>query len=261
MKVYRWFFLYWALFFVSWGAMVFLISPKILDHFVADADTLIKLLDGYSKQQLWFLGVMCLGLLLLIGGAGVIIFFLIKNYLHLRKCTRYREREFEYPLMGLFDPIVAIIIVALFSVFPILVLRDERPFRTYQQLKQEMMAVEEGKLEEAIVCFSSGYEEVAFASIGKDYKKTVERYEVIELENEDGDFSQWGDCYVPKFMNFQLERKQEYRPGNKEQAARYRITYTPEFHFVYSIQVVEPDIFVSAFVSDCTIKEEVKEQF
>ena len=257
MKVYRWVFYYWALFFVSWGAMVFLTSPKILDHFVADADTLIKLLDGYSKQQLWFFGVMCFVLLLLIGGAGVIIFCLIKNYLHLRKCTRYRDRDLKYPLMGLFDPIVAIIIAALFSVFPILILRDERPFRTYQQLKQEMMAVEEGKLEEAIVCFSSRYEEVAFASIGKDYKKTVTRYKDIELENEDGDFSQWGDCYVPMFMDFQLEREQEYRPGNTKQAARYLITYTPEFHFVYSIQVVEPDIFVS----ERMIKGEVKEQF
>lgn len=240
MKVYRWVFLYWAFFYVSFCAMRFFMSPKILDRFVADADTLIKLLDGYSKQQLWLFGVLSLGLVLIIGGTVVIIFLLIKNYLHLRKCTRYRYRDLEYPLMGLFDPIVAIIIAALFSAFPILMLRDERPFRTYQQLRQEMLAVEEGTLEEAIVGFTlEYYEEVAFASIGKDYKKTAEHYRAIELKNEDGDLPQWRDYYVPKFMGFQLEREQEYRPGNWDQAVMYRITYTPEFHFIYSIQVVE----------------------
>lgn len=225
----KWMLYYIAVFLIMWIVLWLSIYPPVADSFVADADTALKLLEGYKKQHL-FIGVVIVSVVVvLIGFAAIALVLQIKSW---RK-PKYKTIVTQWTRQRTAFPEGVIIVFAAFAIFPVLILRDEHIFDRYKLFAQDVIAIEENRLETAIVQFETAFESTGLEALGGQYKNTVVWYKGTGYKVDNNAITEEPveartNFYVPLFLEF---------TADTEKATRYRITYTPNLHLVTLIEV------------------------
>lgn len=226
--------------FAVWIGLGIALRAAVMDQFVMKADTAVHLLESYGRQQLWILIVTVSAIIITIGFAIAAISFQIKEWISLRE--KAKVGKWKYPFAMVIDPMVVIIVMAMFSWIPVFMLKEIRPLEKYNQLQKDIAAIEQGKLESATVYFSPDFKETDLVSIGKDYRNTVVCYCACGIKNTGEELPSWEEYYVPDFLEFTLDTENVYDEWkglewNREHTTMYNITYTPDIHLVTSVQV------------------------
>lgn len=98
-------------------------------------------------------------------------------------------------------------------------------------LQEDILAIREGKLREEVLCV---YPKGKVTGLAGSYTDCVVCYETTGLE-----------IYVPQYMEFVPDRHEKYNPNNDrtwlaKHSATYKVTYTPNYRLVTSIELVKP---------------------
>ena len=134
------------------------------------------------------------------------------------------------------NPQLVIIVFSLFVIFPILMLKEEKPKELAKEFKADLAMLDEGRLEEATVFFSDKYEAMGLESLGGEYADTVVRYGAIEYKGTNG----WlKNCIDFKIDTEHCYNERESVAWNEEYSTSYRIKYTPCKHIITEIEIAK----------------------
>lgn len=233
----RWVFRYIGIWFLVWCGMILAMNKSVVNRFVENADTPVLLLESYCKQQLWLFTTSVLVIVITIAFAIVAFIFQIKdehnpkNIEIIRKWAAYGCR-----------PSILIIIFASFVWIPIAMLNDIPLTERYTQIQKDIAAIEEDRLRSDLVFFNSNFSSVNFVSYDGDYADTAVCYHVAGVKRSRKHLPAWEKIYVPDFLHFNMDTEHAYNEWksiswNEYHSTVYRITYTPNLHFVVSIEV------------------------
>lgn len=118
---------------------------------------------------------------------------------------------------------------------------DEKPVEKLKLFADEIEFIEAGKIETAeVYLHPKNYEsDSLWGFIDGPYCRFIS-YKAI------GDGVSWNKIYVPDYIDFELDSANPYDEWqnthwNEENAARYRITYTPQLKIVVSIETLPPN--------------------
>lgn len=219
--------------FVLVGGVAIVLNSATLEWLIGDADTPVRLLEGYARWYL-LLEVMSFVTIIVVLVFGIIaIIFQAKQ----KRNPKYREVVAYWTGSGLpsrgwmTEPTSLIVVFCGFMVFIFMMMMDINPLESYKMYKEDITAIEEGNLEEDVVFL---YPDYKVKGIKKDYPETVAWYKTTGC-----------DVYVPLFFDFTMDMEHVFEIGhsvawNEENAAKYHITYTPNYHLVASIEVIKP---------------------
>lgn len=235
----RWILRYIVVWFAAWCGMRGAMDESVVDWFVEDADTPVLLLEGYGKQQLWLFTTMVLVIVITVGFAIVAVIFQVKD-------ERNPKNKEIVGKWAAYDcrPVFLIVVLAAFVWIPIAMLKDLTLIERYAQMQKDIAAIEEGRLRSDVVFVSPDFSTVDFVPYGgnKTYADTAVCYKVSGVNESREHLPAWEKIYVPDILNFTMDMEYAFNEWksiswNKEHVTLYRITYTPNMHFVVSIEV------------------------
>ena len=98
-------------------------------------------------------------------------------------------------------------------------------------LQEDILAIREGNLREEVLCV---YAKGRVTGLANSLTDCVVSYETSGLE-----------IYVPQYMGFVPDKHERYRPDydrtwQEKHSATYKVTYTPNYRLVTSIELVKP---------------------
>lgn len=231
------FLVYMAVFFSVFFGMLAAMNEFFTDRFVVEADTLVQLLEGYGKQQLWMFGVAVTAIVILVIAAVLTLAF------HIRSLNMINPGVSKIWYILWNRMFQAHLLMVCFLCVPVLMLKETRLTENYRQFQADAEAVHEGRLKSEAVFFHPDHEPVDFVLWSpKGYADTAVRYSGIGIGKSGERIPVWEDFYVPGIMDFTLDTEHPYdenrdRLWNEQNAAWYHITYTPNLHFVVSVEV------------------------
>ena len=233
----RWVLRYIGIWFLVWYGMALAMNESVVDRFVENADTPVLLLEGYCKQQLWLFTTAVLAIVITIVFGIVAIIFQIKEE-HKPENIKIVKNWAAYGC----HPSILIIIFAGFVLIPIVMLKDEPLIEQYKQIQKDIAAIEEDRLRSDLVILNSDFSSVDFVLYGEDYADTAVCYYVVGFKESREHLPAWEKIYVPNLLNFNMDTEHAYNEWkdiswNEYHSTVYRITYTPNLHFVVSIEV------------------------
>ncbi len=112
----------------------------------------------------------------------------------------------------------------------------------YRQAGEDLQAIQDGRLEEAVVWISPKTRQAALPGPWSSARE--DGLTCIGVINEN--MSRWLDLYVPGAMDFAMDREHPFNENwsyqwNRENARQYQVFYTPNFHFAVTIRpLAEP---------------------
>ena len=132
-----------------------------------------------------------------------------------------------------------------FGFFPFMIFQNNNPFEQCEIFKQEIATIEEGKLETAVVHFSSDPYQRDMTTLGNVNKTMYYAGSGYQVKNDkvtEERIESWTKFYVPNSMDFTLDIEHMYNEQksiqwNDEYATMYRITYTPNLKLITSIEI------------------------
>lgn len=234
----RWTLCYIGIWFAAWCGIIAAMSESVVDRFVKDADTPLLLLEGWGKQQLWLFTTMVLLIVVIIAFAVAAVIFQIRE----ERNPKNKEIVEKWADYG-FRPAILIIAFAGFVWVPAAVLKEDLLRERYTQIQEDIAAIEKNSLRSDVVFLHPDFSTVDFVPYNEGkYADTAVRYHATGVRESKEYFPGWEEIYVPCLLNFTLDTEYVYNewkstPWNEEHAAMYRITYTPNIHFVVSIEV------------------------
>lgn len=222
-----------------WG--IFAMMGSTPEWFFRNANSPVLLLEGYKR---WWL---IKGNLTLVSIVVLVVFGVIAC-IQQPRLERKRERQWEYddvikyytrvvrgngrrPSKG-FPPrklmLPLVIGMTFFMVAIYFVMNPSEKYRLYQE---DIVAISEGCLEEVTLCI---YPDCEKMGLDNELTETVVCYETSGT-----------DIYIPIYMNFVVDLHENYNPNNDgtwlaKHSATYKVTYTPNFHLVTTVEMVKP---------------------
>lgn len=223
--------------FLSFIAALLLIglgtSPWIQGKFIEEAMTPEKLLLGYSRWG-WF--AICLYLTATILVMAVSIYAMAMVFSSKLASLTLPERVMVR------KQTVQIVIVCMWLVLILdcAFIAYEKPFETVKKFEQECEDIQSGKYKtEEVHLHPEDYERASLWKTSKESKCRFTSYYEI------GDDNLWDKIYVPDYLDFELDAAHPYNEWrdvewNKENATRYKITYTPNLRIIVAIETLPP---------------------
>lgn len=139
-------------------------------------------------------------------------------------------------MMPIYITLMAIL-WAIYALCSVIIIKDEKILTKIEWFKEDMDALEKEELITSTVFFSNTYEDSGLGGFVENYPNMVVRYSGIGNE-----VISWTKFYVMKNSGFAINEKYEYNgQKNHDNAAMYRITYTPNYHLVVEIETILPE--------------------
>lgn len=238
-KYSQWLLYFLLAFLVSAIAIACVLQPGTLRKYIAGADTAALLLQGYADwYKLLEKTFLLASVLTAIFGLAALIFYIATiNSPKYKACKmRFKRRGIPVTELGL------VIFLGLFCNFVLsAITADINPREKYELYLEDIAAIEERDLLSVDVYLNQKYTAAGLASHGENYPTPLTAYRVLPVSPSDEVPSSWYSVYVvagsskftPNTQHFYNENQST--EWNAENAAIYRVTYTPNCHLVTSV--------------------------
>lgn len=246
----KWQYTQWLIYFllsfiIFLTAIIIILNPDTLKRYIAGANTPVLLLKGYAD---WYklLETACVIIIPFIAISGVLaLIFYIKN----RKNPKYASVKMRVRANGIpFSELRLVIFMILFFYYILSVmLSDLAPHEKYQNYMDEITALHEGNLITEEVWIHQETYKTGFALHGQNYPKPLTEYRILAFPNSDGKTGGWHSIYIPDFFTFTPDMEHPFKESqslewNMQYAAAYRVTYTPEYKLIISIERISQQV-------------------
>ncbi len=240
----QWKYTQWLLYFIfaflaAAVAITLVLQPATLRSYIADADTAALLLQGYAGwYKLLEKTFLISSVLTAVFGLSALVFYVVTfNSPKYEACKlRFKKKGIPVTELGL------VLLLGLFCCFVLsAVTADINPREKYQRYLEDISAIEERDLLSVDVYLNQNYTSAGLANHGQNYPMPLTAYRVLPVSPSDETPSSWFSVYImsarvaftPNQEHFYNENQST--DWNAENAAVYRVTYTPNCHLVTSI--------------------------
>lgn len=238
-KYSQWLIYFIFVFLAAAVAITLVLQPATLRRYIADADTAALLLQGYADwYKLLEKTFLFSSVLTAVFGLAALVFYLATfNSPKYQACKlRFKKNGIPVTELGL------VLFLGLFCYFVLsAITADINPREKYQLYLEDIVAIEKRELLSVDVYLNRNYTSAGLANHGQDYPMPLTVYNARPVSPSDETPSSWFNVYVVSgHFDFTPNKEHFYNENrntdwNAENAAVYRVTYTPNYHLVTSI--------------------------
>lgn len=220
--------------------MFFMEDEWILKDLLSEANSPMMILESYREWQT----IMITFYVVSAAGAIVWCMFCYRQQCQMQKTRKWKmradkiqsliyKRRYRKPerYLKLVPPSRGVVIGG--YVVPIIaaVMLSSMLLDYGKGLQEDILAIREGNLREEVLCV---YAKGRVTGLANSLTDCVVAYETSGLE-----------IYVPQYMGFVPDKHERYRPDNdrtwqEKHSATYKVTYTPNYRLVTSIELAKP---------------------
>lgn len=237
----KWEYTKWLYFFLLAFAGTLIIwyyamSQQVLEWLLSDIDTPIAFLEAYGYRYLAMMISTALNVILTLGfGIKALVFYIANHdnpeYADYKISTRIHQIPFtDYAMIILFLAFELFII----SIFMI----GLNPYGNYRRFAEDAQAVKTGNLITMDVFFDADHERGGLTQMEPNFYEPITTYHVTDTNT-----SKTSAIYVPDYLSFTVDQEYPYHyqrghDWNRHHTTIYRITYTPNYRLVTSIEMI-----------------------
>lgn len=240
----QWKYTQWLIYFIfaflaAAVAITLVLQPATLRRYIADADTAALLLQGYADWYKLLEKIFLFSsVLTAVFGLSALVFYAATFHNPKYQACRLRFKKKGIPIteLGL------VLVLGLFCCFVLsAITADINPREKYQRCLEDIIAIEERDLLSVDVYLNKNYASAGLADHGQGCPMPLTAYSARPVSPSGETPSSWFSVYVVSgHFDFTPNQEHFYNENrntdwNAENAAVYRVTYTPNCHLVTSI--------------------------